>query len=120
MRMPLTKKYDSQSNTGKIPLRNILKKFEIDELLSKQKLGFSVNTETLWKNFGFSMSKEFLIDAKIVQDGWIKKEWIQTNLNKKDLDIRHINKLLGLLAFEIWYRLFVSKNLSDSEKLSIA
>lgn len=106
MRMPLTKKYDSQSNTGKIPLRNILKKFEIDELLSKQKLGFSVNTQTLWKNFGFSMAKEFLTDAKIIQDGWINKDWVQTNLNEKDLDISHINKLLGLLAFEIWYRHF--------------
>ena len=106
MRMPLNKKYDSQSNTGKIPLRNILKKFEINELLSKQKLGFSVNTETLWKNFGFSMAKEFLTDAKIIQDGWISKDWVQTNLKKKDLDISHINKLLGLLAFEIWYRHF--------------
>ena len=52
------------------------------------------------------MTKEYLSDAKIIQDGWIKKNWIQSNLNNKNIDISHINKLYGLLAFEIWYRKF--------------
>ena len=50
------------------------------------------------------MAKDYLVDGKIIQDGWIKKDWIQSNLNNKNIDIRHINKLLGLLSFEIWYR----------------
>jgi len=104
MKIPTNQKYDASSNIGKLPLRKILKKFGIEELILKQKLGFSVNTENLWKNYGLSMTKDYLIDGKIIQDGWIKKDWIQSNLNNKNIDIRHINKLLGLLAFEIWYR----------------
>ena len=55
------------------------------------------------------MAKDCLIDGKIIQDGWINKDWIQSCLNNQNIDIRHINKLLGLLAFEIWYRLFINK-----------
>jgi len=104
MKISLNQKYDSSSNIGKLPLRKILKKYKIDDLILKQKQGFSVNTENLWKNYGFSMVTDYLTDGKIIQDGWIKKDWIQSNLNDQNIDVRHINKLLGLLAFEIWYR----------------
>lgn len=104
IKMPIIQKYDSSSNIGKLPLRKILKKFGIENLILKQKLGFSVNTENLWKNYGFEMAKEYLSDGKIIQDGWIKNNWVQSNLNNQNIDIRHINKLLGLLSFEIWYR----------------
>ena len=104
IKIPTIQKYDSSSNIGKLPLRKLLKKFGIEELILKQKLGFSVNTENLWKNYGLEMAKEYLSDGKIIQDGWIKKDWIQSNLNNQNIDIRHINKLLGLLSFEIWYR----------------
>jgi len=106
MKIPLTQKLDYMSNIGKLPLRKILKKFGIEELILKQKQGFSVNTENLWKNYGFEMAKEYLSDAKIIQDGWVKEDWIKSNLNDNHIDIRHINKLFGLLAFEIWYRKF--------------
>ena len=106
MKIPTIQKYDSSSNIGKLPLRKILKNFEIEELILKQKLGFSVNTKNLWKNYGLEMTKEYLSDAKIIQDGWVKKDWIKSNLNNPNIDIRHINKLFGLLAFEIWYRKF--------------
>ena len=56
------------------------------------------------------MTKDYLVDGKIIEDGWIKKEWIQSNINNQKLDPRHINKLLGLLAFEIWYRNIELKN----------
>jgi len=106
MKIPIVQKYDSLSNIGKLQLRKILKKFDIEELILKQKLGFSVNTENLWKNYGQEMAKKYLSDAKIIQDGWVKENWIKSNLNDKNIDIRHINKFFGLLAFEIWYRNF--------------
>jgi asparagine synthase (glutamine-hydrolysing) len=104
MKIPSLQKYDPSSNIGKLPLRKILSKYDLDDLILKRKQGFSVNTENLWKNFGLSMAKNYLSDGKIIQDGWIKKDWIQSNLNNPNIDVRHINKLLGLLAFEIWYR----------------
>ena len=106
MKINSTQKYDSLSNIGKLPLRKILEKFGINDLILKQKQGFSVNTKNLWKNYGLTMANDYLSDAKIIQDGWVNKNWIQSNLNDQNIDIRHINKLLGLLAFEIWYRQF--------------
>jgi len=42
-------KYDKSQNVGKILLRKLLDKFSITHLISKNKLGFSVNTINLWK-----------------------------------------------------------------------
>ena len=106
MKIHSNQKYDSISNIGKLPLRKILEKFGINDLILKQKQGFSVNTKNLWKNYGLTMANDYLSDAKIIQDGWVNKDWIQSNLNDQNIDVRHINKLLGLLAFEIWYRQF--------------
>jgi asparagine synthase (glutamine-hydrolysing) len=110
-------KYDSKQNIGKLPLRDLLVKNEADSLISKEKLGFNVNTINLWKSTAHSKCKEFFDDARIVKDGWINNEWIQKYIDKENLDIKYINKFLGLLAFEIWYRLFITKELSPNTKL---
>jgi len=69
MKINSTQKYDSLSNVGKLPLRKILEKFGINDLILKQKQGFSVNTKNLWKNYGLTMANDYLSDAKIIQDG---------------------------------------------------
>ena len=110
MKSPLTQKYNLSLNIGKLQLRKILKTFDIENLILKEKQGFSVDTTNLWKTFGLQMAKDYLVDGKIIEDGWIKKEWIKSNIDNQKLDTRHINKLLGLLAFEIWYRNIELKN----------
>jgi asparagine synthase (glutamine-hydrolysing) len=110
-------KYDSTQNIGKLPLRDLLVKNKANSLISKEKLGFNVNTINLWKSIGQSRCKEFFDNARIVKDGWINNEWIIKYIDKEDLDIKYINKFLGLLAFEIWYRLFITKELSPNTKL---
>lgn len=110
-------KYNSTQNIGKLPLRKLLEKNEADSLISKEKLGFNVNTINLWKSTAHSKCKEFFDDSRIVKDGWINNEWIQKYIDKDDLDIKYINKFLGLLAFEIWYRLFITKEMNSEEKL---
>ena len=110
-------KYDSTQNIGKLPLRDLLVKNQADSLISKEKLGFNVNTINLWKSTGHSKCKEFFDNARIVKDGWINNEWIEKYIDKENLDIKYINKFLGLLAFEIWYRLFITKELSPNTKL---
>jgi hypothetical protein len=32
-------------------------------------------------------------------------------------DVRYVNKYLGIIALEVYYRLFVTKDLSKDEKL---
>jgi len=112
-----SEKYNPKTNQGKIPLVELCKKYSIYDLISKEKKGFSVDTRNLWKNYGQKMCKYFLFDGRIINDGWINEEWVKKNISRSDLDVRYINKFLGLLAFEIWYRLFVTKEIKEDEKL---
>lgn len=117
IKIPLKFKYDEFNNIGKLPLRELLVKNHADSLISKEKLGFNVNTVNLWKLHAHATCKEFFDNANIVKDGWISKEWIKKYIDQEDLDVKYINKFLGLLAFEIWYRLFITKELSPNTKL---
>ena len=112
-------KYDFKKNLGKLILRNLLKKYNMGKFVLPKKQGFSVDTKNHWKSYGKKLCKNYLLEGEIIKDQLINKQWITDHL-EKDLDVSYVNKFYGLLAFEIWYRLFVSKNLSDSEKLSIA
>ena len=60
-------------------------------------------------------------DARIIKDKWINQEWVKKHRKKLDEkpDVRYVNKFLGLLAFEIWYRIFIVKEMNPETKLSI-
>ena len=116
--MPSQYKYDQTKDIGKLSLRKILSKYNIDKLIPNEKLGFNVNTLNLWTSFGQSLCKEYLIDSEITKDGWINKDWINKYIDRTDLDARYVNKFLGLLAFEVWYRLFITKDISANTTLN--
>ena len=110
--------YDQNNDLGKLPLRSILKQNGHDLLVGKQKLGFNVNTINLWKKHGHNLCKQFLNDSKVVRDGWINGDWIQMHIDSSDLDVKYVNKFFGILAFEIWYRLFITKEMDSNTILS--
>lgn len=114
-----TMKYDFKQNIGKVILRKMLKKYSMEKFVLDQKQGFSVNTINLWKNQGMKLCEQFLIEGEIVKNGFINKEWIVKHITKTDLDVRYVNKFFGLLAFEIWFRLFISKSIKSSEKIIV-
>ena len=116
--IPNIQKYDQVKNLGKLPLRELLKRYNAISFVSDQKLGFNVNTKNLWDSYGKSLCTEYLLDSSIVSDGWINKKWITNHINRNDLDVRYINKFLGLLAFEIWYRLFVTRDMDVNTSLN--
>jgi asparagine synthase (glutamine-hydrolysing) len=111
-------KYNHHENIGKIPLRKLLTKYHCDSLVSKEKLGFSVNTINLWNTIGRELCISYLDNARIIEDGWINKEWVSSHITKPNLDVRYVNKFLGLLSLEIWYRLFITKEMNSKTKLS--
>ena len=117
-RIPNAKKYDQNKNLGKLPLRELLKRYNAISFVTDQKLGFNVDTKNLWELHGKSICTEYLLDSSIVNDGWINKKWITSHINRSDLDVRYINKFLGLLAFEIWYRLFVTRDMNANTRLN--
>ncbi len=87
-------------------------------LLAKNKIGFSVNTTKLWKMFGFKLCKKYLTDSNIINQKWVNSSWIKNNL-KENLEVEYVNKFLGLLACEIWYRIFITKEMNPETKLTI-
>jgi len=115
--IPTRYKYDIDNDIGKLPLRTILEKNNAASLITKEKLGFNVNTINLWKLHGHDLCKEFLDDSRIVKDSWINNDWIQKHIDNSDLDVKYVNKFLGILAFEIWYRLFITKEMSSNTTL---
>ena len=119
LHIPNELKYDLQNNTGKILLRKILQKYDMEQFIINKKQGFSVNTINLWKSYGQYLCKYFLENARIIQDGWINQDWVKKYINKSDLEIKTVNKCLGLLAFEIWYRIFITNEMNPNEKLTV-
>lgn len=117
--LPSKIKYDEKTKVGKIPLRQLLKRFVPKELISESKYGFSVNTLNLWNAEGKEICEQYLLEGRTVQDGWVNKEWLEKKLEqlKTHQDVRYVNKFLGLLAFEIWYRLFVTKEMKSNTTL---
>jgi len=116
--IPNIQKYDQNKNLGKLSLRELLKRYNAISFVPDQKLGFNVNTKNLWESHGKNLCTEYLLDSSIVKDGWISKKWITNYINRDDLDVRYINKFLGLLAFEVWYRLFVTREMDPNTRLN--
>jgi len=114
-------KYNQKINVGKLPLREILSQHISADLITPNKQGFSVNTINLWNSHGKEICHHYLDNARIVKDKWISENWIKKHLKKlnEKPDVRYINKFLGLLAFEIWYRIFITKEMNPETKLSI-
>lgn len=115
--MNMKEKYDASRNIGKLPLRKILEKNNMLKFFDDQKLGFSVNTINLWSNYGHEICKYYLSDSRLVKDRWLNKNWILKHIDRKDLDVRYVNKFLGLLSFEIWYRIFVTDEFNPKTTL---
>ena len=114
-------KYNQKENIGKLPLRQILSRYIDPDLITYKKQGFSVNTTNLWKSQGKGLCDYYLDNSRIVQDKWINKDWITNHLGslEKESDVRYVNKFLGLLAFEIWYRIFITKEMKEDTVLSV-
>jgi asparagine synthase (glutamine-hydrolysing) len=113
-----SQKYSSIKNIGKLPLQQLLKKYNLDSLILKEKQGFSVNTLNLWKSHGQEICKNYLSNARIVENEWINEDWILKYIDQTNLDVRYVNKFFGLLAFEIWYRLFITKEMKPDTILN--
>jgi len=110
-------KYDFKSNLGKTILVNILGKYNLKHLTSLKKQGFSVNTTNLWNSYGKKIFLYYFDKSRLIEDKIINSDWIEKHISKNDLDIRYINKFLGIFALEIWYRLIITKEMNDNEKL---
>ena len=94
-----------------------MSKFNVNSIITNEKLGFNVDPMKLWKAHGHEACSEYLNNSRIVSENWIRADWIEKYIDRSDLDVRYVNKFYGLLAFEIWYRIFVTKEMSANTNL---
>ena len=117
--IPDSMKYDYKTNSGKIILRHLAEKFDVQNLISSKKQGFSVNTVNMWNSYGRIIFLHYFDKSRLIEDKILNLNWIEKYVNKSTLDVRYVNKLLGILALEIWYRLFITQDLDSNEKLVV-
>jgi asparagine synthase (glutamine-hydrolysing) len=120
--IPWEMKYDTTANTGKLPLVRLLSKYEGRPITTSKK-GFSLNLVSMWKKYG-RKTVDMYVNGKseVVKNGLISGRWVDKTMRSLqpeslELNPRYINKMLSVLALEIWYRIFVSKTMKVSQKL---
>ncbi len=122
-KIPAGMKYDYKTNMGKIQLREIIRRVgstELTHLLEDKKMGFSVDLPKLWINHGKEIVSSNLDKARIFEDKIINRDWYIKALRRIDedqYDVRDISKMLQLLSLEIWYKLFVTSEITATSYL---
>jgi len=114
-----SQKYMFSTNIGKIPLLDLIKRYGLTNMISQKKQGFSVNTINMWNSYGQKIFHFYFDKSRLIEDKIINSQWIKKYSHNTQLDVRYVNKLLGLLALEIWYRIFFTNDLNPNEKLEI-
>ena len=110
-------KFDNDTYSGKIILQNIIDKLNLKHLISSKKQGFSVNTTNMWYSYGQKIFEHYFDKSCLIEDKIINADWIKKYISKNDLSASYVNKFLGLLALEIWYKLFITQEMKSTEIL---
>lgn len=94
---------------GKYILKKAMKDILPKEVIQKKKQGFASGTYEVFLKDGRDMMQQMLPDGNLVQQGFIKKEYIEKILNavpNPKLSL-HYGALWNMLTCEIWYRIFI-------------
>jgi asparagine synthase (glutamine-hydrolysing) len=118
IKMPPTSKYDRARNIGKIPLRKIIGKYS-GKMPSENKIGFGMDLPSLWNRIGREIVVSTLDNGRIFEDNLIQRDFYHRSLKRisDTHDIRYISKMLQLLSLELWYKMFVTFEISSKTLL---
>ena len=119
IKIPPELKYNYKNNVGKIPLRSILTRNSSQKFIENEKIGYGMDLNALWSKQGMEIITCNLERGRIFEEKIIDKNWYYSALSKinESGDPRYISKLLQLLSLEIWYKLFVTRELKGTERL---
>jgi asparagine synthase (glutamine-hydrolysing) len=118
-KIPPSAKFDRTTNTGKIPLRRILADLGSGKNISDTKIGFGMDLKKLWATNGKEIVTSTLSNASVFRDKIISPEFYQRSIKKIEEtgDLRYISKMLQLLSLEIWYKMFITFEVSSKYSL---
>jgi len=117
-RIPPSVKFDRKSNVGKIPLREILSSLDTKNI-SDTKIGFGMDLKKLWINNAKEIVISTLSNASIFRDKIISRDFYDRSIKRieETSDLRYISKMLQLLSLEIWYKMFITFEVSSKYSL---
>ena len=117
--LSIKSKYNHATDEGKIVLRQINKRLKIKYM--KKKLGFSPSLIFDWQKCGKEIFMEYAFEKKsnIYSKKIINRDWVihALELIENDGDVRYLNRITSILALEIWYRIFIKKDLNPKKNL---
>jgi asparagine synthase (glutamine-hydrolysing) len=116
--IPPSVKFSRETNTGKIPLREILSDLN-GKNISDTKIGFGMDLKKLWSSSAKEIVTSTLSNASIIRDKIINREFYERSIKKieETYDVRYISKMLQLLSLEIWYKMFITFEVSSKYSL---
>lgn len=119
LNLPTEQKYNQRRNMGKLILRKISKRFNVRHI--EEKKGFSPDLVLDWNNYGKKIFESYIHEKEcyIFKKNLINYNWVLRAFQRveDDGDIRYLNRLISILALEIWYRIFITKEIKHSQKL---
>ena len=117
--LPIKSKYNHVTDQGKIVLRQINKRLKVKFVRAKH--GFSPSLIFDWQKFGKEIFMKYAFEKKsnIYTKKIINRDWVihALELIENDGNIRYLNRITSILALEIWYRIFIKKDLSHKKSL---
>jgi asparagine synthase (glutamine-hydrolysing) len=118
LQIPPSAKYDKETGTGKIPLREILLGLD-SKNISDTKIGFGMDLKKLWTSSAKEIVMSTLSDASIFRDKIISRDFYDRSIKRIEEigDLRYISKMLQLLSLEIWYKMFITFEISTKSSL---
>ena len=100
-------------------LRAISKRLGINHI--EEKKGFSPSLLFDWQKNGKEICQSFLLNknSQIYKKNLINYDWVVKAFDKIEFDgdIRYLNRLISILALEIWIKIFVTNELKSTKKL---
>lgn len=119
LKLPVEQNYDESTKVGKIILRKISQRLGIKHL--QDKYGFSPDILIDWKKHGKDIFESIMLskDCNVYENKLINFNWVLRAYERvdDDLDIRYLNRLISIMSLEIWYRIFITKEMKSSRKL---
>ena len=117
-KIPSHVKFDRKSGTGKIQLREILSNLN-SKNIADTKIGFGMDLKRLWSRNAKEIVTSTLSKASIFRDKIINRDFYEGSIKKieETQDVRYISKMLQLLSLEIWYKMFITFEVSTKYML---
>lgn len=118
LRIPPLVKFNKEGNMGKIPLREILSGLD-SKNVSDAKIGFGMDLKKLWTSSAKEIVISTLSNASVFRDKIISSDFYDRSIKRIEEtgDLRYISKMLQLLSLEIWYKMFITFELSPKSSL---